>query len=246
MRLLPLAVLLFVSAHITNGSAQSVELSNAEVKAKLEEVWNAGVSRVSLGALTIVGGPAGDNRPHTCGSGLLNASEFNYVKNVEAAGLISVVEEQSSQQFRQGQSFSWGQMLDATTAGVSQKVVVRPTGAGQAIDVSGRLPPEQRQANCFAFRMGTFRITNVLKNEPQRRGVTDYRVVFVTYLANWTSEYRRVMAIGGTHLSDARKGISLLKHDAFAGKWQLVGSDFANADAEFTTNNVAAMLAAAK
>jgi hypothetical protein len=227
--------------------AQSTELSNAEAKAYLEQVWNSqNITGIPLGAATVITGPAGDNRPHTCGNGLLNVGEFYFLKNAESTGLFSVVEEQSSQQFRQGQSFSWGQMLDATTAGVSQKIIIRATSAFRALDVSASLPPEQRQANCLKYRMGTFRITSIVRNELQRRGVTDYRVLFVTYTANWTTEYRQIQAANRVELSDARKAIVLLKQDAFAAKWKLLAADLANANAEFTTSNVTTMLAAAK
>ena len=204
--------------------------------------------RVSLTAPSVAAklGALAGNQPHNCGGGVLNGNELAFLRQAQAAGVVSIVEEQSSQQFRQGQSFSWGQMLDATTAGVAQKVVIRPTAVGQAKDVSATLPPAERIQNCLKLKVGSFRVTNVVRNELQRKGVTDYRTVLVTYDALWTPEYRQMSALGGVGLADARKGVVLLKNDPFAGRWIVLTSDLADADKEFNTNNVASLLAAAR
>ena len=224
-------------------AAQNVQLSNADAKAAIEAVWNMGTVNLSIGPHTIVGGPAGGNQGHACGSGTLNEGEFAFTKQAQAVGLLSITEEESSQQFRQGQTFSWGQMLDATTAGVSQRVIIQPTAMGAAKDISATLPQGLHLRNCLKFKMGSFQITNVVKNEPTRRGITDYRVVFVTYNANWAPEYRQLIAQGGGTLSTARKAVLLFKYDTFNDKWIVVTNDLADADKEFNTNSVASVLA---
>jgi hypothetical protein len=220
-------------------------LPDDEAKRMIELFMNGSLVNIPLGLNSIVGGPVGA-QTGKCGSGVVNAASINQLKAAQVVGLVSIVEEAASQQFRQGQNFSWGKFLETTTQGVQQKLVVSVTDKGRKIDVSGNLPPSDRIQNCLRFMEGKFEVTRVVRNELQKKGTDEFRVVFITYRAEWSPYTLALVNLSGGSISHDRKAIMLFKNDPFRGKWKFLVGDYGDADKEFTTNNVNATLAAAK
>jgi hypothetical protein len=225
----------------------SDEISAGSPKEVLEATWNArSFINLAIGQLSVVAGPASGNREFSCGAGSIGPGGLAAIKAAQTIGLVWAVEDTPSQQYNQGQSFSWGQMLDQTTAGVQARITVTPTPLGRSLDVTNSLAPSLRLKNCMRIRQGAFRITQVVKEDPQRKGVTDYKVLFVNYRVTWTPQYKQIMQILGQPVAENRKAIALLKNDPFSSKWVLMAGDAADVDKDFTTANVANALAVAK
>jgi hypothetical protein len=225
----------------------SEEIPAGSPKEVLEASWNMrSLFHFPIGQMAVVAGPASGNQEFVCGSGSIGPVMLKEIKVAQTLGLLSAVEDAPSQQYNQGQSFSWGQMLDQTTAGVQARITVTPTPLGRSLDVTNSLPPALRLRNCIRMREGVFRITQVVKEEAQRKGVTDYKVLFVNYSVAWNPQYKQFMQMFGQPLSENRKAIALLKSDPFSSKWIYVAADVADADKDFTTANVANALAVAK
>lgn len=228
-------------------SPASEETPAGSPKEVLEATWNTkAFMNIPFGQMAVLGGPAAGNQEPPCGSGSVSQGGLNGVKAAQTIGLVWAVEDVPSQQYNQGQSFSWGQMLDQTTAGVQARITVTLTPLGKSLDVTNSLAPALRLKNCLRIRQGVFRVTQVVKEEPQRKGVTDYKVLFVNYKGTWNPHFKQLMQILGQPLSDNRKAIALVKHDPFSSKWIYVTGDLADADKDFTTANVANALAVAK
>ena len=110
------------------------------------------------------------------------------------------------------------------------------TPAGSAINQS-------TSKDQFRIPLGQFTINKILKNDPYTNLIDDYRVVMVTVAVAWSNPYLQyISAVGGITLQSARKAILLVKLDPFAGKWEFVVGDFANATDPFTTAQVMSVI----
>jgi len=235
------------AASAPSSSSLSDEIPAGSPKEVLEATWNArSFINLAIGQLSVVAGPASGNREFSCGAGSIGPGGLAAIKAAQTIGLVWAVEDTPSQQYNQGQSFSWGQMLDQTTAGVQARITVTPTPLGRSLDVTNSLAPSLRLKNCMRIRQGAFRITQVVKEDEQRKGVTDYKVLFVNYRVSWNPQYKQIMQILGEPVAENRKAIALLKNDPFSSKWVFVTGDVADVDKDFTTANVANALAVAK
>ena len=92
------------------------------------------------------------------------------------------------------------------------------------------------------FRLVRLRITEVVKNEKREKGVEVYRVVMVKYDWNQTDLWKKYAAARGKKNDAKRKGIVLLRWNAFDGKWQVEGWDVANEKDEIETTHVTDVL----
>lgn len=88
-------------------------------------------------------------------------------------------------------------------------------------------------------------LDNVVRNEEQKKGVDDLRVIMGTVKYSRPPEMQAVRAdlYGTAKVSDREKFILLLKHDPFTGKWRTVAVDSVPEDLEFRTDNVSRQLA---
>jgi hypothetical protein len=225
--------------------AQTPILSDSEVTHLFEQGNNTlSFVNISYGPATVVGGPAGGTAAHVCGSGILNQGELQFLQAAARVGIISIQEDASSQSFRQGQSFSWGQMLEQTTAGVQTKLVISPTALGRSLDITGKLPAAQRIKNCIRFMDGHYQVEKVIKREARTKGLTHYMLAYVTYSVEWNKTYVALMQTLGSVRSAQRKSINLWKYDDFTSKWmvQPVAADYSDRDAEFATRSVETFL----
>ena len=102
----------------------------------------------------------------------------------------------------------------------------------------GRKSGLSQEQNCIILPLGTFSITEVVKNEERRKGIDEYRLIMIKYQTQWSPVYEESSRERGRPVSKDRKGIYLLKYDSFASKWNLVTFDQANANEEFSTKMV--------
>ena len=231
---------------VSQPAAEPPRLADGSPRGVIEAAWNNAIVNLTVGHVAVVTGVAGGNQEFTCGSGSIGPGALAFLKAAQTTGVVSLVEDTASQQYNQGQSFSWGQMLNQTTAGVNATITVTATALGQSLDITSQLPAAQRLRNCLRFRQGRFRITQIIKEQSQRVGVSDYRILFLKYKADWSPYYREMMRLTGTVLAEDRKATVLLKDDPFHGGLVLIASDLSDADKEFTTNNVNVALASGK
>ena len=215
-------------AATTSAYADPAPLTDAEAALLVEQLFNANDMPVPTGHFTIVRNGFGGG-----GKDQMSEAGYNNFLALQRAGVVTLHEDAGSSAFRQGQSFSWGQLLDQTTGGVLMTIEVAPTPAAQSmIDSSGNIK----------FHPGSFHVTNVAANESKSKGVDYYRVVDVEYSAKWTPLWKQYMAALGDPMQDDRKAIVLFKYDPFKAKWKPIASDMANADQDFRTNQVAQAL----
>jgi hypothetical protein len=243
-----LARVLILSCALAHGGAafgQQPTLPDQEAKRLFEEINNTkSYVNISYGPVTIIGGPAGGNQTHRCGSGTMNESELRYAQAAAQAGLMSIAEDASSQSFRQGKSFSWDQMLAATTAGVQNKIVISPTPLGSSLDITNRLPPADRLPNCLRFMDGKHKVDQVLRNEVQKKGLATYAIVYLTYVADWNPYYLAIeRSLDSPARNKERKAIAVFKYDDFKRSWAYKAGDFSNRESDFSSKNVEAYLA---
>jgi len=112
---------------------------------------------------------------------------------------------------------------------------VRPTGEGEKFT-------HPKNPRDLFLSAGSFRITEVVKNEKREKGVEVYRVVMVKYDWNQTDLWKKYAAARGKKNDAKRKGIVLLRWNAFDGKWQVEGWDVANEKDEIETTHVTDVL----
>ena len=241
LRIWVLSLVLVCSGSVAFGQSQS----DADAVQTLEKTWNTrSFFNLTYGDVEITGGPAGTVRDH-CGDSRISESHFRVVQAAQQVGLVTIVMDQSQQQFNAGQSFSWNQLLAQTTQGVMNKARVSLTPLGLEIDRSSA-PPDIRLKNCLRIKTGTYKINSVVKSESHKKGVNDYRVLFLTYTANWNPQYYKIMALVGRLYERERKAIVLLKFDPFQKSWNIIASDVEDSSKPFTTNYASTALEAAK
>jgi len=218
--------LLLTVADAPPSRAAAPGLSDAAALTIMQRIWDETATvRIALGTFSVV-------RDGFANGQALNEKQFHNALIWAKVGIITVGEVSSSQSFNRGQSFSWGQFLNQTVGGVQRQIVVSPTPLGSSLNI-------RHEPNRLIISQGTFRLTRVVGNELIKRGVDDFRVVRVLYDASWSQAYTNFYAISGAPLSSRRKSIILIKFDPFKDTWIWVAGDYANADSEFTTHDVA-------
>lgn len=213
---------------MTPVNAAETNLSNAEAQQILEKQWAPMTYYVCLGDLDVVaeGG---------CANGRVGEGIYGYLLPYKDVGLIRIDVDQEFEKFKAGKTFSWSQSLDMATNAIKQKVKITLTSKGQAASI--RISPHGA-----TFKAGDKVIQSIIRNEHQRVGVTDFRVLMLTYKSVWDEDYRKARALYGLDLSQSGKAIIALKHDPFEKRWIVVAQDLSAMDRDFTTDNVAKML----
>lgn len=200
-------------------SAQSPDLTEAEAKRILEASWNRQVSYVGLGTKLL----QDVEQNYACNDTRISQSQFAATQGAERAGLVKIVRDSKDK----------------------NQVVISPAARGLEADLTGKDPDLPKTRDCLRMRIGSFQLTEVARNELQRVGATHHRVLHVSYAANYNPAFKEMMEAAGQRLSDLRKAIVLLKHDATTTKWTIVTFDSANQADEFRSTRVRDALAAA-
>jgi len=221
MRLIIILTLLPLFFSTTTFSAEPT-LSDKEVKAFIENLWNTSAYPIKLGSMTVVGGfaeLAGDiNRAN-------NEISGKYYKELQANEKVGSIKISASK------TEVWlGRQIT--------KIFVTKTDAGEELAKKAG----SQKDGWLIIRQGIFRVDEIIKNEARRKGIDNYRIIMATYTAEWTPEFKSAMEMIGQKLSEKRKVIMLIKFDPFSSTWKRVAFDAANKDEDITTNNVSRAL----
>ena len=161
----------------------------------------------------------------TLGEGLLQI-----YKTYAAVGIVSVLAEKPLA----NQNFSWGNLLDQTTGGVTQIVTVSATPAGRTF--AGQCGAR----NCLHLPQGKHSIDSIVRLDNQNIGADDYAIVFARTTMQYNSiQLRYLDILKIRHESTRQDDYKILfKYDPFNDKWEEIAYDWANKGREFTSNNV--------
>jgi hypothetical protein len=225
----------FIVVTIT-ASINAAPLSDSEAKTIVQDAFASGRDTIYLGVFNVINdtqtslGQKADIKNRT-----IDSQYYTYLKGWEKAGVVNIILDKQYEDFKSGKNFSWGNFLQSGTEGIQSKIVVQLTEKGERIAGDNG----SYKTNGFVkVSEGTFTIKDVVKNEEKNDGVDECRVLMLTYNAAWTPEYLTVAQAFGTILKEQRKAMILLKYDPFAKKWEIRALDIANADGDFTTQNV--------
>ncbi len=163
--------------------------------------------------------------------GTISPSNYNAITNLSQAGLITLAVDRDYENYKKGGSFSWDQWQQQTQGAVIAKISLSPTKTGLEFQSLGN--PEWLQ-----LPMGSFKVSDILQNEKREKGVNTYRIVMAKYNADWNPLFKKFMELSGQKAETKRKAMALLKWDMFNSTWIAIALDIADADQEFSTNNV--------
>lgn len=205
-------------------------LTDGEARAFLEARWRDDVAVAPIGKFTVVSEGQAD-----VSKGKLTQATYVALQAWAKAGVVSLVADQQYENYKRGQGFTWDQFHQQTQQGIVAKIAVAPTELGRQYlkSTTGSGLPY------LSIPMGRFLVTKVVKNEERKKGVDDYRLVMVSYNAEYNPVYKHYLDVLGPPQSNSKKAIVLLKWDAFENKWKRVASDLANSNEEFATSFVA-------
>jgi len=198
---------------ISTAAFSAREFTDSEAKTLFEQRWNTLSDDIKLGQLKF----SQSAKEPDFEQGIITYSMADDYPEYEKVGLISI---------------------QPHIRISSMLVEITPTGDERAQQWG--LPP---RPGWFRVKHGSFHIDTIAKNEVQRKGTEEYRLVMATYKAQWTPEYKRKMEkLSGIQLADDRKAVILFRYDPSQSAWVIVTWDAANREEEFTTNNVSKML----
>lgn len=211
-------------------SPSAPSLSDADAKKVIQTRWKTSAIELKLGPLDAFGGFYGNTIKTDLSKGVLSEATYRWYQAFAKVGLISITDT----------------MPQLPNAGVPEgqiaKILVRETAAGDQLARTSGLP--QREG-WLIISEGKFQIDTIIRNEPRQKGVDDYRVIMLTYSAQWTPEVKRAREIVVTLIKGAkagvaekRKAIVLLKYDPFKAAWIQIASDLADQDKDFDSKNV--------
>ncbi|MBI3767861.1 MAG: hypothetical protein HY271_05110 [Deltaproteobacteria bacterium] len=169
----------------------------------------------------------------------ISHNEYLCYKAFEKAGVLSIKDDPEFREYLANKKFSWGN-YSQQLMGVENKIIVVVTPDGDRLAKSSGIT--QREGILY-LKDAVFRVDKVVKNEVRQIGVDDYRLIMASYSAQWVPEIKRAQEFAGAPVSERMKLIALLKFDPFKSAWITVTIDKAAQDSEFTTNNVARVLA---
>ncbi|MBM3163802.1 MAG: hypothetical protein FJZ79_11000 [Chlorobi bacterium] len=201
-------------------------LSDGSAKKIIENEWaKSGVLLPMSGNFTVISGG------YDWQKGTISKSNYKELVALDKLGLVEIMIDENYERYKRGDYFSWSLFLEQLEKNVVLKIAVSPTEKGQKYVYSENL-------NWLKIPMGTFSITDVLRNEKKEKGVDLYRILMIKYDANWSDIYRQYIQILGGKLQVKRKAVVLLKWDSFDSKWIFITSDIADENDDFVTKNV--------
>lgn len=177
------------------------------------------------GAFNVVGGSFDWNH------GTLSESNYRAIIALSKLGLITATVDRDYENYKKGNGFSWEQWRQQTQDNVIAKVALTPTKTGLEF-------ASAENKDLLHLPMGTFTVTEVVRNDKKENGVNVYRIVMVKYSANWNPLFQKFLEFGGEKPQTKRKAMALLKWDSFKSQWIVIASDMANEDQNFTTDDV--------
>jgi hypothetical protein len=218
-------------------------LSDKEASAIAESVWSQSRFVLNLGEWDVLGGMSGTGRPSNAQLRQLSSDSARKAEAAQAAGLVTI---QVLWDYRALSDSRRGTIADFSraTSGVIKRINVIPTDRGLQLQRTSGLPLEE---GSLVVPQGTFRVKQIVSNEPLTLGGDTYRLVLLAYAVQWTPEYQRyASASRGDRLSNERRAKLLFKYDPFAKAWSIKQEDYANVDTDFRTDYVSRFINTAK
>lgn len=155
---------------------------------------------------------------------VISAEEHNWLEVWSRLGLLIM----QSYVAPAGQSF---------LTGIHRIIRLTPTPKAEALHRQGGCSPVGI-AGAVVFPMYTPRFGKLVSHEVQTRGANKYLIARLTSSLEWTDVGFQSHQAMKMNTWRNVKVIMLLKYDAFSDKWILAARDVAEANGDFTTNNV--------
>ncbi|MEW8052984.1 MAG: hypothetical protein AB2809_21720 [Candidatus Thiodiazotropha sp.] len=213
--------LLFVFSTALAGQS----LSDKDAKSVIEAHWNkTGRESPMQGNYTVV------NRGWNWAKGTVSQHTYKDMLVWSKLGFLTISTDKKYENFKKGKGFSLSQANEFFD-GVQNKITVRPTETGLKFK-------HPKNSNWLKVPFGQFIIKSIVKNEERLKGVDEYRVVMVTYIAKWSQEFAQFGKARDEPMYEMRKATVLLKWDPFNSKWNVVTYDIAEENKDFTTKYV--------
>jgi hypothetical protein len=198
----------------------STAFTDAQAKQYFEELMDKGCKKIPLGPVFAMTGPA-QSIPERIRMGidrLANVEDLDYFNALASRGILRV-------------ETVWASPDEPW---VEIRVAVTPKG--ESLKGIWKVPQED---GWFCVKAATVQVTSIARNEITRKSLDVYRVIMLTWDAEWTPEMLIWKEMMEESVSKQRKGIFLLKHDPFLSKWVLITFDNANLEEELSTSRVA-------
>lgn len=212
-------IFLTLSVFISSAYADT-DFTDAQAKQYLQELMDKSCKKIPLGPVFAMTGPA-QSIPERIRVGidrLANVEDLDYFNALASRGILHV-------------ETAW---TSPDEPWVEIRVAV--TQKGEGLKRIWKVPQED---GWFCLKTATIDITSIARNEITKKGLDIYRVIMLTWEAEWTPEMLLWKEIMEESVSNKRKGIFLLKHDPFLSKWLLITFDNADIEEEFSTSRVA-------
>lgn len=234
MRILGAVAFLFLLT--VGAAAEAPALSDDAAKKGIGINWNKHVDYLVIGEHVVVK----DIPPQPCTSENISLDQFGFILSAEKAGFAQISYWKQFRDYSQGKTFSRDEMLKLAADGIVGKFTVLPTKKAEAakasLSVKGR-------TGCLAFKTGTYTIHRILANEPQNKKSADFRIVSLTYRVELEPMAREIAEASNIKRDAERKARVLIQYDPPRKNWNIAVFDTANANEDFTTDNVATYLA---
>ncbi|HLC41044.1 MAG TPA: hypothetical protein VJO34_05390 [Methylomirabilota bacterium] len=212
-----IALALLVSVSAASPAFSDPQLSDDAAKKMVQAGLQSSGSYIKLGRLQVVEGKTDYKKAQ------ISLLTYKTYERWEKVGAISITREwdRATSVYRYG-DFS---------SGILAKVIVDITPKGQAAATA-------LKEEFVRFPYGSFRVIRIVKNEGMRAAGEDFRTILFLFDATWDPLYKRYAELTSEVLSEKRKGRVLLRYDPFASNWVWDAQDYANAEEEFSTDNV--------
>jgi len=205
----------------------AVNLPDYQATAIIEETWNRPF-RLAIGELVVVSGVESALKSDVTKRKILQ-NEVPLYELLEKHGLVQLTEQHPT---AGGSSNGIDQAPDP---GISA-MTVAPTQKALTLEKRTGKTPE---AGAVWLPEGKFVVTKIVSNEPETKGLDQYRVVVCAYDAVWDPEWKALLEEAQKQtVSSQRKAVVLLYYDPNTGRWSVVTQDLANTDAPFATSHV--------
>lgn len=237
LRIVALACLYLLGTGCQPESVHS--LSDSEAVSIIRNAWANQYKYVELGRYRVFDGMAAEGKKS---SRDISVNTFKGSFQVlERLGFIHIVKERDvREEVSRG---SWKSLSEIATTGTVMEINVQAAPRGLELEKASGIPLQEGKLIIPACTLDDFK---VVKNDIHLKGADVYRVVRLTCSMKCSPEYTQFYKLWidkGRELSNERKAIVLLKHDAFQGQWKLDTWDAANLPDEFHTRNVNSVLA---
>jgi hypothetical protein len=217
MILRPSAGLFAVAILAASPSVAQPALSDLEAKRLIQEKLppEQTGTRMLLGRFNVISG-TGDS-----GNGIMTDDGYRATMALRQMGLIEVKEVSTVPKIIE---------IKASEAAMQRKEI---NGLKHGVDYT------YFDGSRYLVWRGNLQVDTIVRNEPIRKGIDQYRIVMYTYTFSFTHAFEQLYQLINQKWNPKRKAIVALKYDDFNKVWVSMARDVADADQEFQTDYVA-------